>query len=251
MIRYCVLAILLLGVTVLAQEPSTTSSATKPSDEIKAAPTPPDSTTLERIKTVRAVYPYQAVQDRMQGQVRIKLLITEQGDVESAEVVEGDEVFRESALESVKKWKYKPYIRNGKPVRVSTTVNVDFVFSGKVENFKDEPPKHEAEDKTSGDPNAPKRVRVSQGVSEGMLIHKVQPMYPPAARMNHVQGMVVLRALIGKDGQIRDLQVVSGPKELQQSAMGAVRQWRYRPYYLLGQPVEVDTQITVNYVLQP
>ena len=249
MIRYCVLAILLFGVTVLAQDSPITSSETKPPEETNPAPTLPDSTTLERIKTVNAVYPYEAVKDRMQGQVRIKILITEQGDVESAEVVEGDEVFRQSALESVKKWKYKPYIRNGKPVRVSTTVNVDFVFSGKVENFKYVPPKQDADDKTSG-PNGPKRVRVSQGVSEGMLIHKVQPMYPPAARMNHVQGRVVLHAIIGRDGVIRDLQVVSGPKELQQSAMGAVRQWRYRPYYLFGQPVEIDTEITVNYVLQ-
>ncbi len=69
--------------------------------------------------------------------------------------------------------------------------------------------------------------------------------------MNHIQGAVVLRAIIGKDGEVHDLTPLSGPPELVQSAMGAVRQWRYRPYYLKGEPVEVDTQITVNYVLHP
>jgi len=143
------------------------------------------------IKTVRAAYPFEAVRNQMQGQVRLKILITEKGDVESAEAIEGDEVFRQSAIDAVKKWKYRPYIKNGHPVRVSTTVNMDFLFSGKAEDVKVPATKADDFSKPS-DPNLPKRIRVSQGVSEGMLIHKVQPTYPPDARMNRVQGTVTL-----------------------------------------------------------
>jgi len=96
---------------------------------------------------------------------------------------------------------------------------------------------------------APVRVRVSQGVSQGLLIHKVQPAYPPLARQARVQGTVVLQALIGKDGTIQNLHVVSGHPMLTGSALEAVKQWRYKPYYLNGEPVEVETTINVNFTL--
>ncbi len=95
----------------------------------------------------------------------------------------------------------------------------------------------------------PQRVRVSQGVSQGLLIHKVQPQYPPLARQARVQGTVVLQALIGKDGTIQNLHVVSGHPMLTSSALEAVKQWRYKPYYLNGEPVEVETTINVNFTL--
>jgi periplasmic protein TonB len=95
----------------------------------------------------------------------------------------------------------------------------------------------------------PQRVRVSQGVSQGLLIHKVQPQYPPLARQARIQGVVVLQALIGKDGSIQNLHVVSGHPMLTNSALEAVKEWRYKPYYLNGEPVEVETTINVNFTL--
>jgi periplasmic protein TonB len=95
----------------------------------------------------------------------------------------------------------------------------------------------------------PQRVRVSQGVTQGMVLHKVQPTYPPLARTARVQGSVVLAAVIGKDGAIQNLHVLSGHPLLQQAALEAVKQWKYRPYILNGEPVEVDTQVTVNFTL--
>jgi len=95
----------------------------------------------------------------------------------------------------------------------------------------------------------PQRVRVSQGVSEGLLIHKVQPTYPPLARQARISGTVVLQAAIGKDGNIQNLRLVSGHPMLAPAAIEAVKQWKYRPYFLNGEPVEVDTQITVNFTL--
>jgi protein TonB len=96
---------------------------------------------------------------------------------------------------------------------------------------------------------APQRVRVSQGVSQGLLIHKVQPVYPALARQGRFQGTVVLQALIGKDGAIQNLHVVSGHPMLQGAAMDAVKQWRYKPYYLNGEPVEVETTVNVIFSL--
>ncbi len=90
--------------------------------------------------------------------------------------------------------------------------------------------------------------RISR-MMEGNLIHRVQPQYPALAIMARVQGEVVLRAVIGKDGAIENVQAVSGSPLLLHAAVDAVSQWRYRPYYLNGEPVEVDTQVTVNFVL--
>jgi periplasmic protein TonB len=96
----------------------------------------------------------------------------------------------------------------------------------------------------------PTRIRVSQGVTQGMKIHDVMPQYPQMARIARVQGPVVLAAIIGKDGTIQNLHVVSTASPLlNQSAIDAVKQWRYRPYILNGEPVEVDTTITVNFTL--
>ena len=84
---------------------------------------------------------------------------------------------------------------------------------------------------------------------EANLVHRVQPAYPPLARAARIQGPVVLQAVISKSGTIENLQVLNGHPMLVRSALDAVRQWRYRPYFLNGEPVEVETQITVNFIL--
>jgi len=83
----------------------------------------------------------------------------------------------------------------------------------------------------------------------GNILTKVAPVYPNDARAAHISGTVVLHAIIGKDGNVEKLVVVSGPKELQTSALDAVKQWTYKPYLLNGNPTEVDTTIHVNYNL--
>jgi len=95
---------------------------------------------------------------------------------------------------------------------------------------------------------APDRVRVSQGVSQGNLAQMVKPVYPANARTMHIQGSVLLEALIGKDGSVKNLKVVKGHPVLAKAATDAVKQWHYKPYLLNGQPVEVETQITVNFM---
>jgi len=96
---------------------------------------------------------------------------------------------------------------------------------------------------------AAQKVRVSSGVAQGLLVHQVTPQYPPLARQARIQGTVVLQAVIGKDGTVQNLHVLTGHPMLTEAAVDAVRQWRYKPYYLNGEPVEVDTQINVNFTL--
>jgi protein TonB len=96
---------------------------------------------------------------------------------------------------------------------------------------------------------APISLDVSSGVMAGNLLEKTMPHYPSIAVSARIQGAVVLQATISKDGSIKNLRVISGPPMLQQSAMDAVRSWRYKPYLLNGEPVEVETTINVVFNL--
>jgi len=106
-----------------------------------------------------------------------------------------------------------------------------------LEIKKPEPPQHQAP------------LRRSEGVMAAALIYKVQPQYPTLARNIHLSGTVYLRAIIATDGSVRQLEVISGNPLLANPALQAVRQWRYQPTRLNGEPVEVETFITVNFVL--
>jgi periplasmic protein TonB len=102
-----------------------------------------------------------------------------------------------------------------------------------------EPPKHTA--------SAP--IRRSEGVQSALLIHRIEPRYPPLAIQARREGTVQIHAIIARDGSIESLEVLSGDPLFIQSALEAVRQWRYRPTLLGGEPIEVDTYITVNFRL--
>jgi protein TonB len=99
-------------------------------------------------------------------------------------------------------------------------------------------------------PSAPvaRQPRVS-AMMAGYLVHKVEPVYPPLARAARIQGSVELQAVISKDGRVERLQVLRGHPMLVKAAVDAVQLWRYRPYILNGEPVEVETRVTVNFSL--
>jgi protein TonB len=98
-------------------------------------------------------------------------------------------------------------------------------------------------------PREKRRVHLTQ-IDPALLVRRVEPLFPPLARQLRQSGKVELRAVVGIDGSIQELQVVSGHPLFVTSALEAVKQWRYRPTYLNGQPVEIDTYITVIYTLQ-
>jgi protein TonB len=114
----------------------------------------------------------------------------------------------------------------------------DQTIAGLVSNTSLPMPKH-----------APEVLRISQGITEGMLVKKVNPVYPMAAVQMHKQGTVQILANISKNGSITNAKLIKGDSLLAQAALAAVRQWKYKPYFLSGQPVEVQTQISVNFKL--
>lgn len=93
-------------------------------------------------------------------------------------------------------------------------------------------------------------VKMSEGVMEAQLIHRVQPVYPAIARTMHLSGTVQLRAIIATDGRVRQMEVLSGNPILSHAAVEAVNEWRYRPTLLSGKEVEVETLITVKFILE-
>ena len=91
-------------------------------------------------------------------------------------------------------------------------------------------------------------VPVSQGIAGGVLVHKVQPVYPAEARRMRVEGNVVIDATVTAQGQVDDLKLVSGHPMLAPAAMDAIRRWRYTPYTLNGNPIPKETRITISFI---
>lgn len=97
--------------------------------------------------------------------------------------------------------------------------------------------------------NTPKKIRVSQGVLEGSIIHKVDPQYPQEAKDNRVQGDVVLRILIDEHGNVIEAKLMSGPPLLTDAAVDAMMQWKFKPYLLNGDPAQVESVFTIRFRL--
>jgi TonB family protein len=204
----------------------------------QSASAPADSINLEPIKTREAVYPLEAAKRQLQGQVWLKVHVSETGDVTNVDVISGDPILAKAAVDAAKKWKFKPFIKNGRPVEISAELPFNFAFANRI--YED--PSHDKNPTVFGnDKQLPSGVK---------LVHAVQPVYPELARRNRIQGTVVLQATIGKDGRVRNLKPISGPKELYQAAVAAVQQWRYKPYLLNNEPVDIDTKLTIDFRLR-
>jgi TonB family protein len=208
------------------------------------------------IKKVAPVYPPLARQARIQSTVVLKVRISKTGDVESVQLFSGHPMLAPSAIEAVKQWKYKPYLLDGEPVEVETNVTVNFTLPDKppTEGVVGDMPGGVPEGEKSGlaqQPVVPGRVRVSSGVAQGLVITKVPPQYPPEAKDAHIQGVVRMNVIVDKEGNVANIQLISGHPLLAPAAIDAVKQWKYKPYLLNETPVEVETQVQVNFTLMP
>ena len=94
---------------------------------------------------------------------------------------------------------------------------------------------------------AEQKLKVSSGVAQGSLVHQVAPVYPQQARLDGIQGTVVLQATVGKDGRVQSVHALRGPPMLVQPAVDAVKQWRYKPFSLNGEPTNAEIQINVKF----
>jgi outer membrane biosynthesis protein TonB len=165
-------------------------------------------------------------------------IIGTDGHVHNVRLVSGHPMLIPAAVEAVQQWVYRPTLLNGTPVEVSTEIEVAFTPSeGKG-----------ASGGAAGSvaPPAPSRVRVGSNVQAALLVNRVEPVYPRDA---WVEGTVRFTAIIGTDGHVQNLQLVSGPPQLAPAAVNAVMQWVYRPTLLNGKPVEVVTMIDVPFTL--
>jgi len=218
-----------------------------------------------RTANVTPTYAPSALASRVQGSVILSLQISRSGEVTNVIRVASHPMLVQAAIEAAKQWKYEPYRVNGEPVDVVTTAQIDFILSSDQDSegsVRDAPLNlspsgsesiagSSAPAPPSGTtaPALPKRVRTSPGVSQALLISKVNPVYPPDAREQHIQGVVRLKVNIDTEGNVSTLELISGHPLLAPAAIDAVKQWKYRPYLLNGEPIEVETEVQVNFVL--
>jgi TonB family protein len=208
---------------------------------------PPDSKStefnLEPIETPPATYPPQAQQQKVQGKVTARFLLSGSGDVEYVDVPKDQPLLDVAAQEAIVKWKFKPVIKDGKPAAVIASATFNFVLGSDGSSPKD------VTQQIGTASVFPERVQLPKAVAKSAMVHHVPAVYPQGAVAMRVEGAVVLQARIDKDGKIADLQLVSGPRQLVQAAMDAVKQYRYKPYSLMGQLVGVETQVQVDFSL--
>ncbi|MBB5061382.1 outer membrane biosynthesis protein TonB [Granulicella aggregans] len=164
------------------------------------------------------------------GAVFFRALVGCNGNVESVTIVSGPEALRQTTVDAVKQWTYRPYLIDGKKVSVDLSMGISESFGAEV----------------LFETVSPGRVRVSSGVMAGQLLSRIEPIIPTLPLDAKVSGATVLRAVIGRDGRVLELTPISGPELLRGPVMGAVRQWRYRPFLIDGTPVEVETTVTLN-----
>jgi TonB family protein len=187
-----------------------------------------DLSGLRPIRTENAVYPEAAREGRIEGKIWVKVLITEAGNVEEAGSSRGDPGLIAAAVAAAKEWKFTPFVKDGRAIAVRTAILFDFAGSA-----------------------AESRSAEIEGklLIPALVQHQVKPEYPEKAKQHRIQGQVVLRLVIGKDGRITDIRPDSGPPELIPAAIKAVQKWRYRPFLLNGEPLAVETTIKVNFAL--
>jgi TonB family protein len=195
-----------------------------------------------------ARYPRAARKARIQGRVWLTLSISKAGEVEDVHVVSGPAELQDAAVEAARRFRFQPVTCQGEPVSTLTRIPVDFALGENVKNADDPGPSDQQAPETLHG-SMESHAKLSEELTGTLILHHVNPAYPKAAFKRRIQGKVVLKIVIGKDGRVEAIAVISGPPELVPSAVGAVEQWVYRPYILDGRPVEVDSQITVTYSL--
>ena len=183
-----------------------------------------------KLKHVEPVYPEAERAAGREGAVTMDITIGTDGFVTDAKVLNPEPPFAAPALAAVRQWRYTPTLLNGQPVEVLMTVTIKFA--------------------PGLDQNQSERVRAGGVVSEPRLIKHVAPVYPPDAVAAQLSGMVILDVVIGKDGSVVDAKVLRPIPMFEAAALEAVRQWKYTPSTLNGEPVEVLLIVTVHFKLQ-
>ncbi len=220
------------------------------------------------LKKVMPVYSDDVKSMNTSGQIVLALTVDKAGKVAHAMVVDrdlwgrksvniGDPHLRQTSLDAVKQWTYRPYLLNGAAVDIDTSVVLLFDFSHpnfpivKLGEAPSGPPPSKPE------PNAVDAGKASVGefgkplidprVAEAKLTGRVEPQYPQMAKIAHIHGDVVLHILIDRQGHVAKVKAKDGHPILIQAAIDAVNKWDYQPFLLNGQPTDVETSVTVKF----
>jgi len=195
-------------------------------------------------------YPKEARERHTQGDVLIDVIVDESGNVQTAKLsncANCSSMLAQAAVEAVRKWEYQPTLVDGKPVQVSSWIAFRFQLknSPQVEILT----RSESSTPAVEPPGipGPRKFRISSGVAEASMTHSVAPVYPLEAKQGHIEGTVIIQCTIDKQGNVTNLRVVSGPPSLVDATVEAVKHWKYRPYRYNGEPVDVETTITVRF----
>ena len=198
-------------------------------------------------------YPQEALDKEMGGDVILSVEYSTDGSVTDVQRIVGDPVLAKASMEAASNWKFLPIVDKGQKSRGVSYLGFRFLVKDHSvgSSFPFGKWQETPRDSATADPKArPGRVRISSGVAAGNKIGGSNPRYPESAKDNLVEGEVDLRAVIDKQGGISLLEIVKTPsQDLAISAIEAVKTWRYKPYILNGEPVEVETVIVVRYTL--
>ena len=188
------------------------------------------------IKRVDPIYPPVAKASQVQGTVVLSAIIGKDGSVEKLIVVSGPPMLIRSAIDAVSQWQYKPFLLNGQPIEVATTINVNYTFGGN------------APAATPGPQSSLQSEPSARSIPE--LVSKVEPEYSPQARAAKVHGVDTLSLVVDKQGLPTDVHVVKGLEaSLDKNAVATVEQYRFKPALENGQPVEKAINVEINYQL--
>ena len=192
------------------------------------------------ISKAEPVYPPNAKVARVQGSVVLHFTVTKTGTVENPTVVSGPQELRQSTLEAVKRWKYRPYQQNDEPVEKETSITVNYTL-------------YDSADVVVGlVPGADETVVVAKkiGVIPPLAIHQPKPEYTELARKDKVEGVVVVSLVVDEQGLPQHLKVTRGLGDgLDENAIKAVKQYRFNPAMENGKPVAVYLNIEVDFKL--
>jgi TonB family protein len=176
--------------------------------------------------------------------VLLDLVVRKSGAVRDAKVISGPATLRAAAIKAAKKRGHE-YQFNVWPSDGHITVEVKFFG----DNAGSPQVRQVLPAGVPGCISAPHRVRISQAVMANRLLSRVEPVYQPEAQPEHIVGVVVVRVVIDKSGGVLNADYVSGPPALVPAAVDAVKQWKYQPYLLSGEPFEVETTVEISFTL--
>jgi TonB family protein len=186
---------------------------------------------LKKLDVSPAVeFPHELSAYEITDTVAVEVTLSPDGRVKKAKAVSGkSEALKDAAEKTVKKWAFEPYLINGTPVPVRTEITLN--FNNTLDHYRD--------------PSGDVPVHLDLKTAQGLITKRVDPQYPPDARVGHIQGTVELRVIVGEDGRVHALHIVKGHPMLAAAAYNAVRQWEFKPYVENGKTLPVDTNVTV------